>query len=62
MREKFKTPEQCLATVKKDSRALNYALKYIPEDLKTPELCLAAIQQSGEALEYVPEELKDSVV
>ncbi len=44
------TPENCIAAVQKDSRALQYVKE------QTREICLAAVQKDGYALQYVKEQ------
>lgn len=44
-----KTPERCMAAVKKNGNAL----KCIPEIMHTVELCLEAVKNDGNSLKYV---------
>jgi hypothetical protein len=55
--EALKTPEVCLAAVRRGYQGWQ-ALEYVPESAKTPELCLYAVQRNGYALKFVPEALK----
>ena len=52
--EDFKTPEKCLAAVKKDGMKLDF----VPEAFKTQELCFAAVEQNGIALRYAPKKIR----
>jgi hypothetical protein len=54
--EKLKTPDICLAAVRKNGKTL----RYVPEKLKTPYICLEAVEQNSYALRYIPDNLKES--
>ncbi|MEK7070348.1 MAG: DUF4116 domain-containing protein [Patescibacteria group bacterium] len=53
-----KTPELCLAAVKRSDGAL----QFVPEPMKTAKICLIAVRQNGHALRFVPHHLKTSKI
>ena len=49
-----RTPDICLAAVKKNGNNIIY----VPEDLRTPEICSLAVNHNGDNLNIVPEKYK----